>query len=471
MSEFIEELLGQMTLEEKVSLLAGADMWHTVPVERLKLPRLKVSDGPNGARGGDFTDGVTAACFPAGISLSSTWNTALIERVGQALAQEAMTKGARVLLAPTLNIHRSPLGGRNFESYSEDPYLTARMAVAYISGVQGEGIGATAKHYLANESEFERYTMSSEVSERALREIYLPPFQAAVQEAQVWAVMAAYNLVNGVAASEDPYLLTDILRTEWGFDGIVVSDWFLSVKSTAPSVNAGLDLEMPGPGNWRGEKLLAAVNAGSVQEQTIDASVRRLLHLLDKAGLFTHPEEQPERAVDRPEHRALIREAAAEGIVLLKNEGELLPLPADLPQSIAIIGPNAKVAQIMAGGSAQVNPHYRVTPYEGITARVGPEVKIQYAEGCKNYKELPLLTGDQLMAGTAGSEHGLSVAYFNNSDLSGAPVVTTIVPTTELIWFGSIPDEVNAENSLSEARRALHRQRVVITHLVCSALA
>src|SRR5438067_4803217 len=276
----VEDLLRQMTLQEKVALLAGTKTWYTVPVERLGIPSLKMSDGPNGARGaGGLTGGVKTACFPAGISLASTWNTDLLERVGQALAREAQMKGARVLLGPTVNIQRSPLGGRNFECFSEDPYLSARLAVAYIHGLQNEGVGASIKHYVCNDEEFERFTLSSEVRERALREIYLQPFQTAVREVKPWTIMAAYNLVNGVPASENLYLLTEILRNEWGYDGAVMSDWFMSVKSTAASVNAGLDLEMPSP-KWRGEKLLEAVRRGDVEESTIDVSVRRLLQLL-----------------------------------------------------------------------------------------------------------------------------------------------------------------------------------------------
>jgi beta-glucosidase len=199
MQGILEELLSQMTLQEKVSLLAGADMWHTTPVKRLDIPALKVTDGPTGVRGsGGFTGTVTSACFPAEVALAATWNTALVERVGQALAEETRDKGAQMLLAPTLNIHRSPLAGRNFECFSEDPYLSARMTVAYVRGVQSRGIGATVKHYVCNDSEFQRRSISSEVGERALREIYLVPFKAAVQEAKTWALMAAYNKVNGV---------------------------------------------------------------------------------------------------------------------------------------------------------------------------------------------------------------------------------------------------------------------------------
>lgn len=443
MTDRIEHLLEQLTLEEKVSLLAGADMWHTVVIERLGIPALKVSDGPNGARGDTFAGGTTAACFPSGIALASTWNTALVERIGQALAQETKSKGARVLLGPTVNIHRSPLGGRNFESFSEDPYLTARMAVAYITGLQSQGVGATVKHYVCNDSEFERTTISVEVDERALREIYLPPFEAAVREAGTWALMASYNLVNGTAASENPYLLQEILRREWGFDGAVISDWFLSVKSTAASINAGLDLEMPGPGVWRGEKLLRAVKNGEVAESAIDASVRYLLLLLSRTGKFEQPEEEAEQALDRPEHRALIREAAGEGIVLLKNENNVLPLRREHLESLAIIGPAAKTAYIMGGGSAQVNAHYRVTPFDGVMAKVGDQVRVGYEEGCTNYKLLPLLDPQSLLAGDSGTEHGLTVEYFNDPAPGGVPVWTEQRASTELLWLGPPPEPVN----------------------------
>ena len=442
---FIEDLLSQMTLREKVSLLAGTNMWHTVLVERLGVPSLKMTDGPNGARGaGSFTDGVKTTCFPAEISLASTWNTDLVERVGQALADETKMKGAQVLLGPTVNIQRSPLGGRNFEGFSEDPYLSARLAVAYITGLQREGVGASIKHYVCNDEEFERFSISSEVSERALREIYLPPFEAAVREAKPWTIMAAYNLVNGIAASESPYLLTEILRDEWGFDGVVVSDWFESVKSTAASVNAGLDLEMPGP-RWRGEQLLAAVERGEVAEATIETSVRRLLLLLDKAGLFEHPEAVAEQAIDLPERRALVREAAAEGIVLLKNKQQALPLQPEQLRSIAVIGPNAQVAQITGGGSAQVNAHYAVTPFEGIVARAGDHVSVGYEQGCTNYRLLPLLDISLVLAGTQGSERGLAVEYFNSGNLSGAPVNRETQSTADLMWFGQLPEGVDPQ--------------------------
>ncbi|AKJ01212.1 beta-glucosidase [Archangium gephyra] len=428
----IDTLLNAMTLEEQVSLLAGATFWTTAPVERLGIPALKVSDGPNGARGGgSLVGGVKAASFPVAISLASTWNTELVTQVGQALAQEARSKGAHVLLAPTVNLHRSTQNGRNFECYSEDPFLSARVCVAYIQGVQSQGVGATVKHYVGNESEFERMSISSDIDERALRELYLVPFEAAVKEARTWAVMCAYNKLNGTFASENRRLLTDILKREWGFDGVLMSDWF-ATHSTAESMNAGLDLEMPGPAKFRGQKLLEAVRAGQVRAEAIQDSARRVLRLLSRVGVFEHPAPVEEQAIDRPEHRALIRRAGAEGTVLLKNNG-VLPLDPTRLKKIALIGPNARTAQIMGGGSAQVNAHYRVTPYEGLQARLGGSVVLGYETGCANHKLLPLL------------EKPLTAEYFNNRGLSGKGVPGAGLAQAEVMWFDEPAPGVNVD--------------------------
>lgn len=439
----IEALLPQMTLAEKVSLLAGDSMWTTPPVERLGIPAIKVSDGPNGARGaGGFVGGaVTSACFPVGIALAATWDTGVLEAVGEALAEETQSKGAHLLLAPTVNIHRSPLNGRNFECYSENPYLSARMAVAYITGLQRRGVGATVKHFVCNDSEFERNTISSEVDERTLREIYLPPFRAAVQEAKSWAVMASYNKVNGVYAGEHAMLLLDILKREWGFDGIVMSDWF-GTKSVADAAANGLDLEMPGPPRWRGEQLIAAVEAGRVPMDAIDEAARRMLRTIARTGAFEQPGLRAEQAIDRPEHRALLRRAAAEGMVLLKNDGNALPLDLAALRSIAIIGPNAKTAQIMGGGSAQVNAHYAITPYDGIRARVGDQVALGYEIGCTNHRTLPRLD-QRLMTPADGDGQGFAVTYYNSPDLTGDPVHQAIAGSSEQVWLGEVAPGVD----------------------------
>jgi beta-glucosidase len=437
MTDRIDELLGRMSIEEKVSMLAGSDLWHGTGVPRLGIPPIKVTDGPCGARGGRYQGGTTAACFPCGTALAATWNPELIERVGAALAEEARTKRAHVLLAPTVNIHRSPLAGRNFECYSEDPHLTARIAVAYIRGVQSRNIGACIKHFVCNDSEFERNTISSEVGERALREIYLAPFETAVKEAKPWSVMAAYNRVNGTYASEHPRLLEEILRREWGFEGLVVSDWY-GTRSTAAAVEAGLDLEMPGPPRHRGEKLLDAVKAGAVAESSLDAAVRRLLELTERAGAFEHPEEEAEESIDRPEHRRLAREAAAEAIVLLKNESDLLPLDRREIGTLAVIGPSADAAHVQGGGSAGVPPHYSVTPLEGIRAGCGGEVAVCYERGCTNHKSLPAID-----AGFVPS--GFEVEYFEDPDLSGDPALVEHSNRIDFLWEGRIEPEVDPE--------------------------
>jgi len=245
-SDRVEALIAQLTLDEKVALLGGVDNWHVPAVDRVGIPAFKMTDGPSGARGAFFTGGPASTNAPCGTALAATFDTELVRDVGGELGQEARDKGAHLLLAPTVNIHRSPLAGRNFECYSEDPHLAAEMAVAYIDGVQSQGVGATVKHFVANDSEFERFSISSDVSERALREIYLIPFEAAVTRAGTWALMSAYNRLNGTHCSEHEWLLTSLLRDEWGWDGLVVSDWY-GTHSTVAATNAGLDVEMPGP--------------------------------------------------------------------------------------------------------------------------------------------------------------------------------------------------------------------------------
>ncbi|SEQ30035.1 beta-glucosidase [Devosia sp. YR412] len=424
MSDRIESLAEQMTLEEKVSILSGEDFWSVPAIPRLGIGKLRVTDGPNGARGGgSLIGGVKSASFPVGIALGATWNVDLVKEIGAALADEVKSKQAHMLLAPTVNIHRSVTNGRNFECYSEDPILSGELAVAYITGLQGEGIAATIKHFVGNESEIERTTMSSEIDERALREIYLVPFEMAVKKAETWGVMSSYNRLNGTFTSEHEWLLTDVLRKDWNYQGIVMSDWFGS-HSTAETVNAGLDLEMPGPPRDRGQKLVDAVKSGAVSEAILNQRVIAMLRLMQRVGSLDDHREFKEVANDRPEHRALIRRAGAEAAVLLKNNGAL---PLKGHGSIAVIGPNAKVAQIMGGGSAQLNAHYRISPWQGLVEALGEE-RLRYAPGCTNHRFEPLLRG------------AFTVEYFANETLAGEPVHIGAQDEAQAFWIGNVAE-------------------------------
>ncbi|KAJ4316021.1 hypothetical protein N0V94_005648 [Neodidymelliopsis sp. IMI 364377] len=392
MSPNIENLLESLTLEEKVSLLAGKDFWQTVPISEKGVPAIKTTDGPNGARGEVFSGGTRAACFPAAVCSAATWNPDLSYRIGNALADETKTKSARVLLAPTMCNHRHPLGGRNFESFSEDPYLTGKMAVNVVNGIQEKGIAATIKHFAANEQETERLAVDELISERALREIYLKPFEMTIKEANPWGVMTAYNKVNGTHADSNTFLLKQVLRGEWGWDGLVMSDWG-GTNSTADSLNAGLDLEMPGPTRWRTqEAVVQAVKNGEVSEQTITDRARNVLELIKKVGGFENPEIPPEQSIVDPEHNKLIREVGGQGITLLRNEGAILPLKKEKikGKKIGLFG-LAKEALIHGGGSASLNAHYRITPEEGLKTAYGDDVEFKFAKGAHTYRLLPPL--------------------------------------------------------------------------------
>jgi beta-glucosidase len=446
MEELVDKLLGQLTLEEKAAIVSGADMWRTPAVPRLGIPQLKVSDGPVGVRGGGLGGEHTSACFPCGTALGATWNAQLLERVGEALGQEARSKGAQVVLGPTINLQRHPLGGRHFECYAEDPLLTAELGAAWIRGVQGQGVGACAKHYVCNDSEFERHTISSDVSERALRELYLLPFEHAVKRARSWSVMGSYNKVNGSYACEHAELLRGVLKGEWAFDGAVISDWF-AVQDGPACARGGLDLEMPGPARHWGAKLAEAVRKGEVPEADLDEAARRMLRLLARCGAFetAGTPEAPERAEDRPEHRALARRAAIEGAVLLRNEGAALPLlggPRPPIRRLAVIGPNARHTTVQGGGSARVTPHYEVSLLEGIERRAAAAgVEVLHAAGCTSHKRMPLPEHAWLRPATGAGE-GLTLEFWNELEPTGAPVLTRTVRRLEFNWFGSFAPEV-----------------------------
>ncbi len=435
----IETIIAALTLDEKIQLLAGKDMWSTVAVERVGLPSVKVTDGPAGARGGFLpgTSPLSAVSVPCGSALGATWNPALIERIGALLGAETRTKTARVLLAPTINLHRSPLGGRNFECYSEDPLLTGATAAAFIRGAQSQGVATTVKHFVANDQEHERYTTSSEVDERTLRELYLVPFEMAIKDGGSLGIMTGYNRLNSVWCGENYWLLQTVLRDEWGFTGFVISDWF-AIGSPAGSAIAGLDLEMPGPGRHTAG-LGELVRNGELAEAVIDERVRKQLRVWEQVGALDDPiVPEPEQAVDLPEHRALAREAAADAIVLLTNDG-ILPLAIDAVTTIALLGPNALHPQIGGGGSAELKAHYRSNPVDAITALIGDRATVEYAPGC------------DITRTVTPSAFPMSARFFHGTDMAFAnePAHTMDLPTAELSVFGSVDHVGNTFSMLA----------------------
>ncbi|CAE7230745.1 unnamed protein product [Rhizoctonia solani] len=411
----IEDVISKLSLNEKTRLLAGIDNWHTYAVPRLGIPSLRFTDGPNGARGTMFFEGVPAACFPAATGLGSSWDPEFIQQVGQAIARDCKDKGCHVLLGPTINIQRSPLGGRGFESYSEDPLLSGTLARAFIKGVQSEGVSATIKHFVTNDSEFERMSMSSELSTRALREIYLRPFELACRDPETapWA-MTAYNRVNGLHASENKYLLDSVLRKQWGWDGLIMSDWYGTYSADA-SIKAGLDLEMPGPPTWRADALQRCVVAQKIRVPEIDARVLKLVNRVAASGI---PENADETGEPKPETVDLLREAASHANVLLKNSKSFLPIFAKDVASIAVIGPNADAPVFSGGGSANLRPYKHTTALEGIAAALkdaGSKVEVQHTIGAHAHKEAPLLGVKQLK--TKAGEPGYDIEWFNEDPL------------------------------------------------------
>ncbi|WP_144765973.1 glycoside hydrolase family 3 C-terminal domain-containing protein [Curtobacterium sp. 9128] len=426
-AERIDALLAQLTTDEKVQLLTGRDFWTTWPIEKIGLRRILMSDGPSGVRGEVWDERDPSLNLPSATALAASWDRAIAERYGAAAAVEARRKGVDVVLGPTINLHRSPLGGRHFEAFSEDPVLTGDLAASYVAGVQENGVAATPKHYVANDYETDRFTASTEVSDRALRELYLLAFEKAVTEAHAWAVMSSYNGINGVTASENDLLETP-LNSEWGFDGIVVSDW-TGVRSV-DAAKASQDVAMPGPNPWWSEgPLLAAVRDGSVPESAIDRKVRRILTLAARVGALEGFEPVAASPVHVEDGVAFVREAEAEGTVLVRNTG-VLPLDPAAVARVAVIGHNADQARTQGGGSATVVPSQVVSPLDGIRAAF-PSATVEHTIGAvvqEGIAEFPLST----ITNPATGEPGARVAFVED----GSELYVEDRRATALFWFG-----------------------------------
>ncbi|WP_422872732.1 beta-glucosidase family protein [Curtobacterium sp. RRHDQ66] len=427
LNERIGALVDQLTTEEKVQLLTGRDFWTTWPIEKIGLRRILMSDGPSGVRGEVWDERDPSLNLPSATALSASWDRAIAKRYGAAAAVEARRKGVDVVLGPTINLHRSPLGGRHFEAFSEDPVLTGDLAASYVDGVQENGVAATPKHYIANDYETDRFTASTEVSDRALRELYLLAFEKAVTEAHAWAIMSSYNSINGVTASENELLETP-LSSEWGFDGIVVSDW-TGVRSV-DSAKASQDVAMPGPNQWWSEgPLLSAVESGEVPIEAIDRKVRRILTLAARVGALSGFDAVAAEPVHVEDGIAFVREAEAEGTVLVRNTG-ILPLDAPALARIAVIGHNADQARTQGGGSATVVPSQVVSPLDGIRAAF-PSATVDYAIGAvvqEGIAEFPLST----ITNPATGEPGARVAFVKD----GEELYVEDRRATALFWFG-----------------------------------
>ncbi|TYJ51625.1 hypothetical protein B9479_007795 [Cryptococcus floricola] len=406
----VDDLLKQLTTDEKIALLAGKDWWNTVDVPRLNIPSVKVTDGPGGARGDSFYHMTPASALPSATALASTFSLPLLHSAGQLLALEALARNATALLAPTINIARSPLGGRAFESFSEDPTLAGQLAGAYVRGLQegsgkgeglGEGgVGAVIKHFVGNDQEHERMGEDSLISPRALREIYLRPFQLALHLSSPSAFMTAYNKLNGTHCSENEWLLEEVLRKEWGFEGLVMSDWY-GTYSVSESINAGMNLEMPGPARWRAEGLVQhLLNAHKIDPRQLDKVAGGVLKWVQKLAraneelVYSPASPEKTRRESQEQDAKFLRQLAGDGIVLLKNEGSILPIQpptSTKPKTIAVIGPNAKAKVLTGGGSATLRSSWSSSPWEGLFTNSPEGIELSHAQGAFTGKFLPTL--------------------------------------------------------------------------------
>lgn len=421
----VDSILSQMTTEEKITIIGGINDFYTRPIPRLGVPSLRMSDGPMGVH--DY--GLTTA-YAADIALAASWDVDLAHRVGVAMGQDARARGVNFILGPGMNIYRAPMNGRNFEYFGEDPCLASRIAVNEIEGIQQQGVIATAKHFAGNNSEFARMTLSSDIDERTLREIYLPAFEASVREAKVGAVMDAYNLLNGTYMTSNAHLNNEILKKEWGFDGIAMSDWGATHDGIA-AANGGLDLEMPSPSYMNQDTLLPALNDTRISMATLDDKVRRILRKSIEFGFLDRAQTDTGIPLYSQDGREAALEEARGGIVLLKNSDNLLPLDLKRLRTIAVIGPDAFPAVISGGGSAETKPFNAVSYLEGISNRVGTKVRVLYDV------DVPVLDDvfeNSEFVTAPGGDSGLKGEYFSNQDLQGTPALVRVDPHVHFDW-------------------------------------
>lgn len=444
-AERIADRLALLTLQEKCRLLGGASTWRTHAIPRLDIPAIKMSDGPNGVRGESLgatrTPGLN---IPTSIVVGASWDVDLAHQLGVLLGHEARRKAVHVLLAPTVNLHRTPIGGRTFECLSEDPELTAQLAAAIVRGVQSQEVAVTVKHFAANDTEVDRMTVDAQVDETTLREFYLRPFEATVIDAGAWGVMSSYNKVNGEYAANNRELLHEVLRVDWGFDGFVVSDWF-GAHDTVASVRAGLDVPMPGPATIYGKKLLQAVEKGLVGEAEINARVEAVLRLIERTRADEWSASSAEQTVDDPSERALIRKASAAGSVLVRNVlvsnvALALPITPGSVRSIAVVGPNAKVTRTQGGGSSSLQAISTSTILGGLQARYGGDT-VKWRRGTSIDKLAPIVGAEQLR--TPDGKPGWRVEYFDRDDTSSPPAHTDTTAHSALTFFGAAPPGVD----------------------------
>jgi beta-glucosidase len=437
----VKRWLDELTLEEKCTLLGGASSWRTHALERLGIPAVKMTDGPNGARGeGQGTSRTAGAVLPVGIVMGASWDPDLAAAAGDLLGRETVRRGAHVVLAPTVNLHRTPIGGRTFEAFSEDPELTAALAVRYVQAVQAHGIAVTVKHFVGNDTEVDRHVVDVRIGDRALRELYLRPFEAAVVDGGAWGIMSAYNRFAGEFCAANDALLNGILRDEWGFDGFVVSDWF-GAHDPALSAGGGLTIEMPGPARVYGARLQKVVEDGRVAPEVVDRLVAELLTLIERTNAVELSADRAEESVEDEAERALCRRIAVGGTVLLRNDGTL-PLDAGQLRTIAVIGPNAADSRIMGGGSSALQPLPHVSILQAITDHVAEAgITVTHEPGVRTDKRTPLPRRSQLLG--PDGEPGLEISFVNGSDPDGPVVARQRSNTTILQYLGSAPEGVD----------------------------